>query len=249
MDRVLTESIWDAASTIAGQVREGLDEVMARVELAALSAGRDPRSISVVAVTKGRPPELALAAWLAGAENLGENRVDEIVRKAGALEPVFSSTNQPAPKWHFIGHLQRNKARHVVGTASVIHSLDSVDLARELVKRAGSAGIAPPECLVEVNVAREAQKYGVVPGKLGEFIDDLPLRPSGLMCMAPKGAGFDEARRVFAELAALRHDMAERFPGLDIKSLSMGMTDDFEAAVAEGATILRVGRAIFRHLR
>lgn len=208
----MTEVIWDEASKIAAQVREGLDEVMARVEAAAFAAGRDPKSVSVVAVTKGRSPAVALATWLAGAEILGENRVDEIATKAGALEPVFRSSDQPPPRWHFIGHLQRNKARHVVGIVSVIHSLDSTELARELLKRARSAGIAPPECLVEVNVAREAQKYGVDPSKLAEFIGDLPLRPSGLMCMAPKGAESDAARRVFAELAVLRHDMSERFP-------------------------------------
>lgn len=249
MDRAVIDSIWDAASKIAVLVREGFEEVIARVEAAALSAGRDPKSISVVAVTKGRSPAATLAAWLAGAKILGENRVDEITRKASVLEPAFASSDQAPPRWHFVGHLQRNKARHLVGIASLIHSLDSIELARELIKRARGAGISPPEVLVEVNVTREVQKYGVDPGKLAEFISDLPLQPSGLMCMAPNGASFDEARRVFAELAALRHDMSEQFPGLNLKSLSMGMTDDFEAAVVEGATILRVGRAIFRHLR
>lgn len=192
---------------------------------------------------------MTLATWLAGAELLGENRVDELASKATLLEPLFNGSVHPPPKWHFVGHLQRNKARRVVGIASVIHSLESNELAQELTKRAFGSGIAVPECLIEVNVAREVQKYGVIPAELAEFIGDLPLRPSGFMCMAPNGAGFEEARKVFAELAALRHDMSARFPGLDLKSLSMGMTDDFEAAVAEGATILRVGRAIFRHLR
>ncbi|RIK10812.1 MAG: YggS family pyridoxal phosphate-dependent enzyme [Acidobacteria bacterium] len=249
MDREVTEQLIEEASEIAPLVKEGLDEVLGRVETAATSAGRDPGSISVVVVTKGRPPVVALAAWLAGAKILGENRADELATKATLLEPAFGHSDVPPPKWHFIGHLQRNKARHVIGIATVIHSLDSSDLARELIKRSAGAEIEPPACLVEVNVAREAQKYGVNPGELAEFIGDLPLRPSGLMCMAPKGAGFEEARRVFAELAMLGHDMSERFPSLDLASLSMGMTDDFEAAIAEGATILRIGRAIFRHLR
>lgn len=248
----MTSQLLLDARRLEPAIREGILDVTERIERAADSAHLDPSGISLVAVTKGRSPAVTLATWLAGARFLGENRADELVAKAAAISPALSEIGDrgdPPPEWHFIGHLQRNKARRVLGVISLLHSLESLELAEELVRRCEAADIALPKCLVEVNIAGEEGKYGVAPASLADFIGQSDVTPAGLMCMAPRGANETEAHSVFAELAQLRHDMKVQFPELDLVDLSMGMTDDFEAAVAEGATIVRVGRAIFAHLR
>lgn len=215
-----------------------LAEVNERIEAAAGRAGRDPAQVRLIAVSKGFPVDAALEAYRAGATHLGENRAQELKEKALAVSvPVV---------WHFIGHLQTNKARHVVGTARLIHSVDRFGLAEELARRARLRNV-DQEVLVEVNVSGEVSKHGVEPAKalsLAEEIDALDgLAVRGLMTMAPLAEDAEEARPVFSELRDLGERLLEVVP--DARELSMGMSRDFEVAIEEGATLVRVGEAIF----
>jgi pyridoxal phosphate enzyme (YggS family) len=219
-------------------VADGLAGVRARIERAAVAAGRDPASVRLVAVSKTHGPGAVREAYAAGQRVFGESYAQELAEKAAALADLGDI------EWHFIGHLQTNKARLVARSAHVVHTVDSVVLARELGKRASREGRRLP-VLVEVNVGGEAQKAGTSPGDLEEVLqavlsqESLVLR--GLMTMPPAG-DLSAARRVFETLVSLRnlHGGAPRLP-----ELSMGMSDDLEIAVACGATLVRVGTAIF----
>jgi pyridoxal phosphate enzyme (YggS family) len=210
-----------------------LGAVRARVDAAAVRAGRDPGAVRLIAVSKTRPPDDVRAAWDAGQIAFGENYAQELRDKSRALGPGI--------EWHFIGPLQRNKVKYVVGTAALVHTVESLALAEEIDRRAGALGLVQP-VLVEVNVAREPQKHGVDPDGLGALlagVRKLPhVAPKGLMTMAPLGAEPEAARAPFRALAALA-----RTHGLP--ELSMGMSQDFEVAIEEGATLVRVGTAIF----
>jgi pyridoxal phosphate enzyme (YggS family) len=169
----------------------------------------------------------------------GENRVQEALAKI----PLVS-----APvRWHLVGHLQRNKVRHAVGTFELIHSVDDLDLAREIDARARRAGRVQP-ILVEVNLARESTKSGAAEGDLPRLLESIAPLPGvdlrGLMCIPPPAETPEDARPWFARLRGLRDAAAARL-GRPLPELSMGMTDDFEVAVEEGATLVRVGRALF----
>ena len=200
--------------------------------------------MTVVAVTKTHPPEAALAAYAAGLRVCGENRVQELVEKREAID----SQAVPGLHWHLIGHLQRNKARLVVPLTSLVHTVDTPELALELSKR--FHGIAPESArlpvLVEVSIAGEEQKHGVAPPNLTELLASIEALPAlslrGLMCVPPFTEDPAGARPFFDELRRLRelHGGAQRLP-----ELSMGMTHDLEQAVAAGATLVRVGTAIF----
>jgi hypothetical protein len=204
------------------QVTANLAAVRARIE----RAGGDPDAITIVAVTKGQPVEACLAAVEAGLTVLGENRVQEALDKMDQV---------PGAAWHLIGHLQTNKARHA-GRFALVQSLDSVRLAEALAARGRTAA------LLEVNVSREPQKHGAAPEEAvatASAVDGLvDLR--GLMGMGPTGG---DPRPAFAELRRLR-DEAEQRLGHRLPVLSMGMSDDLEAAVAEGTTMVRIGRAL-----
>ncbi len=208
-----------------------LPDVLERIAAAARKAGRDPREIRLVAVTKGHTPEeIERAVLRFGDFPLGESRVQEALPKIEAL---------PAARFHFIGPLQRNKARFME-RFELVHSLDRVRVAEAIARRAAR----PVAVLVEVNVGREPQKHGVLPEDLPGVLDrlaELPLVVRGLMTVAPRGADPIRLRGVFAELSRLadRYNLPER---------SMGMSEDFELAVAEGATLVRIGRAIFDEL-
>lgn len=226
--------------------------VRERIEQAATSAGRDPASITLVAVTKTYPPELVAAAIAAGASDLGENRVQEAASKIAALQQI-----QPAPRWHLIGHLQRNKARLATELFDLIHSVDSLRLAEALSRHMPTGRRMP--ILLQFNVSGEESKEGFnLPGGIAnqaaleailpeiEQILALPnLEVRGLMTVAPMVAEPDQARPTFRALRELRDELARLFPQADWRDLSMGMTDDMTAAIAEGSTIVRVGRAIF----
>jgi len=220
-------------------IASALAELHARIHRAALSAGRDPASVKLVAVSKTHAPEAIREAYAAGQRAFGESYAQELERKAAALEDLADL------EWHFIGHLQSNKAKVVARVARMVHAVHSRDLAAELGKRAASAGRTPLAVLVEVKLSDEASKHGVAPSELAPLLDaierDARLRLRGLMTMPPPDDPA-AARRVFEELAALRakHGGPSRLP-----DLSMGMTGDFEIAIACGATIVRVGTAIF----
>ena len=220
-------------------IAESLAAVRARIDAAAKACGRDPSSVALVAVSKTKSPEMIREAYAAGQRAFGENYAQELDDKAKVLADL------PDIAWHFIGHLQSNKAKLVARVASVVHTLHSRDLAAELGKRAATAGRAPLDVLVEVKLSEEATKHGAAPSELGVLLDaiekDARLRLRGLMTMPPPD-DLAVAKRVFDELAALRakHGGVERLP-----ELSMGMTDDLEIAIAAGATMVRVGTAIF----
>jgi pyridoxal phosphate enzyme (YggS family) len=214
-----------------------LHAVRQRITEAAERSGRDPASIELVAVSKGQPAEAVAAAYEAGQRAFGENYVQELVAKAAAL------ADRGALAWHAIGSLQRNKARDVARVASVIHSIDREDLARELDRRASALG-RRPRVFLEVNVAREASKGGCAPEGLAALLATIrgctSLDPVGLMAIVPEVEQPEHARPYFAALRRLGH---EHFG--PSSALSMGMSHDFEIAIEEGATVVRVGTAIF----
>jgi pyridoxal phosphate enzyme (YggS family) len=221
-------------------IKDNIGEVLECIAVSARWAGREPGGIKLLAATKNRSIDEVLEAVEAGVRVVGENRVQELLEKAPALAGKV--------ELHFIGHLQRNKARQVVGLVELIHSLDSLRLASEIDERAGRAGLAQ-KVLVQVNVAGEQSKSGVAPGELEGFIGEVGrlanLQAVGLSTIAPYAEDPQEARWVFAELRALGQAMGEKCEGFECRELSMGMTNDFEVAVEEGSTIVRVGTAIF----
>jgi pyridoxal phosphate enzyme (YggS family) len=219
-------------------VRENLLDVMRRIGEAARRTGRDPAEIKLVAVSKTVEPARIQEAIEAGASILGENYVQEAQKKIEAIgKPVA---------WHFIGHLQSNKAKVAVQLFDMIHSLDSIHLAEELNRRAAQAD-HPLKVLIEVNLAREATKFGTDEEKLFALarrvkeLDHLSLE--GLMTMPPFFDSPEESRPYFVELRKWK-DRMER-EGIPVRELSMGMSNDFEVAIEEGATYIRVGTAIF----
>lgn len=215
-----------------------LGDVRARIEAAAASCGRDGDEITLVAVSKSFSADVVAQALEAGARDLGENRAQELKEKAIALPAV--------PRWHFIGHLQTNKARHVVGTAHLIHSIDRLALAEEISRRARVAGVSQ-DVLIEVNISGEPTKHGVEPLAAVTFaqqVDALDgIRVRGAMTMAPFTEEAELSRPFFSDLRTIGERLRELLPAAT--ELSMGMTRDFEVAVQEGATLVRIGEAIF----
>ena len=219
--------------------------VQARIAAAAARAGRDLSEITLVAVSKTHPPETIAEAYAAGLRHFGENRVQEGAQKVGALRARL-----PQARWHLIGHLQRNKARDAAEYFDVIHSLDSLRLAEALETRCAVAGKVL-SVLVEVNIGGETGKSGYAADGSDAWFQEcermraLPhLRLEGLMAMAPYAVDPEQARPCFARLRALRDALAAR-TGAALPHLSMGMSGDFEVAIEEGATVVRVGSAIF----
>jgi pyridoxal phosphate enzyme (YggS family) len=211
-----------------------LTEVRAGIRVACERSGRDPASVVLVAVSKTADDAGIMAAYREGQRDFGENRAGELAERAPRLPADI--------RWHFIGRLQGNKVRRVRPVTHLLHSLDRPELVSYWAKGAG----APPPVLVEVNIAGEAQKAGVEPEEAADLVGEasaMGLDVRGLMTMAPLVDDPEEVRPVFRELAELRAGLARRWAALT--ELSMGMTDDFEVAVEEGATILRIGRAIF----
>jgi pyridoxal phosphate enzyme (YggS family) len=219
-------------------IRENLLRVMDRIEKAALRAGRDPKEIKLVAVSKTVEPVRIREAIEAGASILGENYVQEAQKKIEML-------GRPAA-WHFIGHLQSNKAKVAVELFDMIHSLDSVHLAEELNRRATQEGRVL-RILIEINLARETSKFGTDEEKLfalAKRIKELDhLSFEGLMTMPPFFESPEESRPYFIELRKWKERMGQE--GIHMEELSMGMSNDFEIAIEEGATLVRVGTAIF----
>jgi hypothetical protein len=216
-----------------------LAAVRGRIAAAAARAGRRSDEVTLVAVTKGHPLETVREAAAGGLRDVGESRVQEALAKQRAWPdaPV---------RWHLIGHLQRNKAKLAVGRFVLIHSLDSRRLADALEGAAAAAGVVQ-DVLAEVNVAREPQKSGALPEEAEALVRHaagLPhLRVRGLMTIAPYDAAVDVQHRVFRELRQLRDLLATS--AVELAVLSMGMSADFEAAVEEGATMVRLGTILF----
>lgn len=219
-----------AVAARAALVRDTIASVCAQV-------GR-PDTVRIVAVTKGHPTGAITAAVAAGLRDIGENRVQEAVAKMEELPPSLPCD------WHLIGHLQSNKVRHVVGRFALIHSVDRRSLAEALSVKAGDR---PQRVFLQVNVSREPQKSGVAPEQAQPLLDAMALLPGvhveGLMTIARVDADELEQRRTFARLRELRDELASAERPLG--ELSMGMSQDYRAAVAEGATLVRLGSALF----
>jgi len=215
------------------------EAVRRQVADAADISGRSPDDVTIVAVTKTVGIEAIRAALVAGMSDFGENRVQEFLGKYGLF---------PDANWHFIGTLQTNKVKDVVGRACLIHSVDSLHLLREIDRRAGEAGAVQP-VLLQVNVSGETSKHGFACDDVREALIEASrceaIEVRGLMTMAPFGRA-EDARWVFRELRELRDSLREMpLNGVELDELSMGMSNDFRVAVEEGATIVRVGGAIF----
>lgn len=197
--------------------------------------------VTIVAVTKGFGPDAVAAALAAGLPDVGENRVQEALTKMDAI-----AARGLTPRWHLIGHLQRNKARFVPGRFALVHSVDSMELVRELDRRAAQAGVRVP-VLVQVNVAGEDQKSGCPPAEATAVVraaaQSEALAVEGLMTLAPFTDDEEVQRRTFRELRMLRDRLQE--DGTCLATLSMGMTGDYGPAVAEGASLIRLGTALF----
>ena len=222
-------------------IAQRLNLIRSRIAEAAAKAGRDPLTVRLVAVSKTRPADDVVAACRAGQVIFGENYVQELTAKAaGIQEPL---------EWHFIGHLQSNKVRQIVGLVTMIHSVDRLSLAEEIDRQWGKEGLCC-DVLIEVNIAGEESKSGTTAREVSELVRRVSILPHvrirGLMTMPPFFDDPEGARPYFRELRRLAEEIAaERIPGVEMTELSMGMSGDFEAAIAEGATIVRVGTAIF----
>jgi pyridoxal phosphate enzyme (YggS family) len=211
-------------------------EIRARIAAVATRAGRDPAGITLIAVSKTFPAAAVAAALAAGVRDIGENRVQEGEAKRAEVEAMTGGAGRPV--WHLIGHLQTNKVRPALQSFDMIHSIDSIRLA-EAINRSAAA---PVDVLIEVNAGGEASKFGFIPDEVSQAITQLSrfehLRLRGLMTVAPAVDDPELVRPVFRRLRALR-DAA------GLVELSMGMSHDYEVAIEEGATMVRVGRAIF----
>jgi|SRR5919109_174518 pyridoxal phosphate enzyme (YggS family) len=223
---------------------EALAERLAQVRATIAAVTSQPRPVTIVAVTKGFGADAVRAALDAGLVDIGENRVQEALQKQ---EELGAGARGSEIRWHLIGHLQRNKVRAVAGRFVLVHSLDSLELATELDRRSATAP-PPQRVLLQVNVAREPQKSGCAPEAAPALARDIAalgnLRLEGLMTLAPFTDDLDVQRQTFRGLRILR-DRIQEEEGLWLETLSMGMSGDYATAVAEGATVIRLGTALF----
>ncbi len=222
----------DAA--LVDSIRGRHTRLLARLHDVAAAQGHDPEKLRIVAVTKTHPVDLVRAAIDAGITRLAENRVQEAEPKIAAV---------PEAEWHLVGRLQSNKVRRAVRSFEVIHSIDSIELLARIDDLAVEEG-RRPRVLLQVNVSGESSKAGIAPEALVTVTAPIMADLVGLMTMAPMGASLPEARAVFAGLRDVR-DRLEQTSGIGLPELSMGMSADAEAAAAEGATLVRIGTALF----
>ena len=222
-------------------ITENLEQVRKNIDEACRMAGRDPKEVTLIAVSKTKPVSMLKEAYDAGARCFGENKVQEIMDKHPQLPEDI--------QWHMIGHLQRNKVKYIVDKVSMIHSVDSLCLAQTIEQEAAKHNVCVP-VLLEVNVAQEESKFGlkmdeVLP--LIETIADFPhIKVQGLMTIAPYVENAEDNRDFFRQLKKLSVDIeAKNINNVSMSVLSMGMTGDYQVAVQEGATMVRVGTGIF----
>lgn len=225
-------------------IAENLASIRGRIADAARRSGRSPSEITLVAVSKTFGAEAVREAWAAGQRDFGENKVQEALQKIGA-------TADMGIRWHLIGHLQSNKAKKAAGAFAVIHSVDSVELLQKI--DAAAAALDPPagpEVLVQVDLAGERTKFGAPEAEARRCVEAAlaarAVRLSGLMLMPPWNEDPEQTRPWFARLRHLRDRLVDQgIPAAALRQLSMGMSHDFEAAIEEGSTLVRVGTAIF----
>lgn len=224
-----------------GDIQNNLTEVRAHIKEAVKKAGRNPNDVTLIAVSKTKPIEMLLAAYEEGCRDFGENKVQEILDKYGSM---------PADtRFHMIGHLQRNKVKYIIDKVVIIHSVDSLRLAEEISKEAVKKQVEM-DILIEVNIAREETKFGVLEEDVLELVKQIALLPAihvrGFMTIAPFVKDAEENRKHFAKLRQLAVDIKKKnIDNIKVDILSMGMTGDYMTAIEEGATYVRVGTGIF----
>jgi len=233
-----------------------LKRVRERMNSACERSGRRPEDVQLVAVTKTVEIDVIRRAIETGLQDLAENRVQALVKRAGMVHEHLTRRRKieragapPDPRWHMVGHLQRNKTRHLLPWVHTVHSLDSLRLAEEISAEATRIGKTVP-LLIEVNAAGEKSKFGIAVGATSHFAEHIASLPGikivGLMTMAPLVEDPRKAQPHFRRLREVFEDMqAERVVGPEFRELSMGMSNDFEVAIEEGATMVRIGRALF----
>lgn len=222
-------------------IKENLEFVQTRIKEVCKRAERDPESVCLIAVSKTQPVEALEEAYAQGIRDFGENKVQELMEKEAVLPKDI--------RWHMIGHLQRNKVKYIVGKAYLIHSVDSVRLAEEISKEALKKGVIA-DILVEVNVAEEETKFGANTEESCNLVEQISVFPGirikGLMTIAPYVEDSEDNRKFFCKLKQLAIDiMKKNIDNVTMDILSMGMTGDYEVAIEEGATYVRVGTGIF----
>ena len=223
-------------------VAENLEQVRKNIELACKEAGRDPKEVTLISVSKTKPVSMLQEAYDAGSRDFGENKVQEIMDKVPQLPSDI--------RWHMIGHLQTNKVKYIIDKVSMIHSVDSYKLAAEIDKRAENHGITM-DILIQVNSAQEESKFGISTDETEKLIHEIldnceNVRIRGLMCIAPFAENaedikvyFDEVKKQYDQFSGIEHER------LDFRYLSMGMSHDFKVAIEAGSNLVRVGSAIF----
>ncbi|MBQ2101785.1 MAG: YggS family pyridoxal phosphate-dependent enzyme [Lachnospiraceae bacterium] len=222
-------------------IKENYEKVKEKVIKACERAGRNPQDVTLIAVSKTKPLEDLREAYAAGARDFGENKVQELVDKMPEMPSDI--------RWHMIGHLQRNKVKYIVGKVYLIHGVDSLRLAQEISKEAVRQGVTV-NILMEVNIAEEESKFGITADEAPALAEEIAALPGislkGLMTIAPYVTNPEENREVFAKLRQLAIEIsAKNIDNVTMNVLSMGMTGDYEVAVEEGATFVRVGTGIF----
>ena len=230
-------------TTALPDIQRNLEVVRERIRRAAASAGRDPDTIRLIAVSKYMPPAHITRAMAAGQHVFGENTVQDTLTKLPLIQ-------DPQNEWHFIGHLQTNKARHIASNFAWLHTLDSLKLARKLAQHAEAAG-RHVRVLIQVNISGDPDKFGLAPEAVAGFADEFlgaglaGISLHGLMTIGRREASESERRREFAHTRDLSHACAARFGATHFTELSMGMSNDYEIAISAGATMVRIGSAIF----
>ncbi len=222
-------------------IRENMRAVEDRIAAACQKAGRKPEDVTLIAVSKTKPVEMLREAYECGCRDFGENKVQELLDKYEVMPRDI--------RWHMIGHLQRNKVKYIVDKVYLIHSVDSLRLAEEISKEAGKKNVCV-NILVEVNVANEETKFGTTCEDAKQLVQDIAKLPNicvkGLMTIAPFVENAEKNRPFFSKLKKISVDiMGENIDNITMENLSMGMTGDYEVAVSEGATCVRVGTGIF----
>jgi len=229
-------------TVIMGNIAANIKGIIHKIKLAAERVGRKEESVKLVAVTKTVDVSRIKEAIRAGIKIIGENRVQEAREK-------FKDIGKEV-EWHLIGHLQTNKVKYIFDIFSLIHSVDSLSLAEEIQKRAENKGLET-DILIEVNLSGEKTKFGILPEKAINFVKDISrfknINIMGLMTIPPFSESPEDSRKYFKMLRMLRDDIQRE--GIEMKELSMGMSNDFEVAVEEGATMVRIGTAIFGERR
>lgn len=222
------------------KIREGLHLVQEKIARAAEKSGRSASDVTLIAVTKTHDASVVRCAVEAGACDVGENRAQEVLEKYDAVIP--------RPRWHFIGHLQKNKVKYIIDKVCMIQSLDSLSAAQEIERQAQKYGIVMP-VLIQVNIGREPQKSGIAPDELHAFWESLQslthLNVQGLMTVPPHCPTPEDVRPYFAAMRELFDTARSTYAGSGFSVLSMGMSEDYVIAIEEGATMVRVGSAIF----